>query len=302
MQLKGRYAHSRPFVKVLQWMAAVVCLTLLSVLLINLLQSLTGWSSADMAYLKTVQALQTVSVFLLPPLLLAYVWSDKPWQWLHLAKVRPVDSLVQKKITAVWWLVPISIVSAMPAINLLVYINEQISLPAFLAPMEAWMQQMEENAAVLTERFLQVDNGWGLLLNLFVMALLPALGEELTFRGLLLNGLNRHQQPHLAIWVVAVLFSAMHMQFYGFIPRMLLGAYFGYLVVWSGSLWLPVLAHLTNNAMAVIGNYVVFKTQSDTQWLESFGTGDTLWVGIVSLLVSLFMIAIISRLMNKRCC
>lgn len=255
-----------------------------------------------MAYLKTVQALQTVSVFLLPPLLLAYVWSDKPWQWLHLAKVRPVDSLVQKKITAVWWLVPISIVSAMPAINLLVYINEQISLPAFLAPMEAWMQQMEENAAVLTERFLQVDNGWGLLFNLFVMALLPALGEELTFRGILLNGLNRHQQLHLAIWVVAVLFSAMHMQFYGFIPRMLLGAYFGYLVVWSGSLWLPVLAHLTNNAMAVIGNYVVFKTQSDTQWLESFGTGDTLWVGIVSLLVSLFMIAIISRLMNKRCC
>jgi hypothetical protein len=106
-----------------------------------------------------------------------------------------------------------------------------------------------------------MDNYKDLVLNLFVLAVIPALGEELLFRGLLQKMFNElFKNKHIAILVTAAIFSAIHMQFYGFIPRMLLGALFGYLLVWSGSIWVPVLAHFFNNAMVVIFSYLSSKS------------------------------------------
>ena len=93
----------------------------------------------------------------------------------------------------------------------------------------------------------------------------------------------------MAIWLAAFIFSAIHFQFYGFVPRFLLGAFFGYLLVWSGNLWLPVLAHFTNNAVAIVFYYLknngfhVFD-------IDTLGTGNTLWIGYVSGLLTLIMI------------
>lgn len=99
------------------------------------------------------------------------------------------------------------------------------------------------------------DGGTRLLIvNLMVMAVCPAITEEFFFRGALQRLIGKwSHNPHLVIWSVAILFSAFHLQFYGFIPRMLLGAYFGYLLLWSRSIWVPVFAHFVNNATAVIG-------------------------------------------------
>ncbi|MBQ5387483.1 MAG: CPBP family intramembrane metalloprotease, partial [Paludibacteraceae bacterium] len=94
------------------------------------------------------------------------------------------------------------------------------------------------------------------------------------------------RKPHLAIWCTAILFSAIHLQFYGFVPRMLMGALFGYALAWSGTLWLPILMHLTNNAMAVVISYVSIKAGWDMETVDSIGTNDTLWLGIVSLLIT----------------
>jgi len=274
--MKGRFENSKPIVKVLQWLGVMGVLTLVAFFIYALLPHPQSISS-----LKTLQLLQTLGTFLLPALLMAYLWSEKPMQWLHLDKTAsPRINLLAVAIMIV----------AIPAINLLAHWNEQLSLPAFLAPMEATMKAMEEKAAALTEQFMQVDTIGGLLLNLGLMALLPAVAEEMSFRGVLQglftspNGEEAtHRRAVTAIWASAILFSAMHMQFYGFIPRMLMGAMFGYVLYRTGSLWMPILMHFTNNAIATIGYYIVYQKGIDPDSINAIGTNDTLWLGIGSL-------------------
>ncbi len=255
--------------------------------------------------LKILQALQTLGVFLLPCFIAAYLWSEKPLQYLHLT-------------TAPKWqialLTVIMMILALPAINLLGYWNQQLTLPEFLRPLEQLMQQQEEAAAGLTERFIRADNFGILIINIILMAVLPAFSEEICFRGILINllapsnspmkgensecssrcaipegGLSPHgetgERLHLAIWATAIIFSFIHFQFYGFIPRMLMGALFGYLLLWSGSLWLPMIAHFTNNAMAVIIYNIYYSQGIDPTIADTFGTGDTLWAGIISIIL-----------------
>ena len=161
------------------------------------------------------------------------------------------------------------------------------------------MKQMEQQAETLTLRFLQVKSFGALLINLFVMALLPAIGEELTFRGLLLRRVT-----HVTIWAVAILFAAIHLQFYGFVPRMLMGAMFGYVFVWTGSLWVPVIMHFVNNGMAVIAYYieqsVVSDQGSEQNIADTFGAGDTWWLGVLSLLITSLGLLIFYRRTRKQ--
>jgi len=297
-RLRGRYKESKPLFKVLQWIGAVCLFTIIAMVLMVAFQRLAGVSAQNINYLKVVQALQSVGVFLLPPLCVAYLWSDEPYRWLHLQK--PSSGAV------IWGLVPLSIIVSFPCVNLLTHLNEQLSMPSFLEPLEQTMKEMELRAQELTESFLQVSSVGGLVVNLIVMAFLAAMGEELTFRSLLLNSftsqsfqhgqVERQASAHIAVWVVAIIFSAFHFQFYGFLPRMLLGAYFGYLLIWTGSVWIPVLAHFTNNAFAVTASYVVYNNDMDTAWLETLGTGETLWVGIVSMVLSVIIILYIRNI------
>ena len=104
----------------------------------------------------------------------------------------------------------------------------------------------------MTKMELPID----LLVAMLVIAVLPAIGEELVFRGLIQNELYRGTKNiHVAIWVAAILFSAIHFQFFGFVPRLLLGALFGYLYYWSRNLWIPILAHFVNNGLSVLVMY-----------------------------------------------
>jgi membrane protease YdiL (CAAX protease family) len=184
---------------------------------------------------------------------------------------------------------------ALPAINLLSYLNQQLTLPEFLQPLEAWMKTQEENAALITEQFLNVRTFGGLIINLLLMALLPAVAEELTFRGVvqkLFQGTQALENlsskvPHLAIWCSAILFSAIHLQFYGFVPRMLMGALFGYMLIWTGSLWIPILMHFTNNAMAVLLYFIANLTGWDMEKVDTIGAKDTLWLGVLCLLLTI---------------
>lgn len=200
-------------------------------------------------------------------------------KWLYLDRSMPMKSAI---IAVCLMLV------ASPGINLLSYLNQQMTLPACFSGIEAWMQQQEEAAAVLTERFLLTDSIGIFIVNILLMALLPAMAEELTFRGVLQHLFTPRtctRIPHIAIWATAIVFSAIHCQFYGFIPRMLLGAVFGYALAWSGSLWLPMLMHFTNNALAVVVYFTAHKAGWDTSSMDAFGTGDTWWVGVLSLVL-----------------
>ena len=186
---------------------------------------------------------------------------------------------------------------ALPAINLMSHWNQQMVLPTWLSGVEEWMKNKEAEAEWLTKQFMSVTTISGLLVNLLLMAVLPALSEEITFRGVLqrllspknssLNSQLSTLNSHLSIWLTSIIFSAIHMQFYGFVPRMLMGALFGYMLVWTGSLWVPMLMHFVNNAMAVLLYFIANKANWDMDKIDAIGTGNTLWLGIVSVILTI---------------
>ena len=135
--------------------------------------------------------------------------------------------------------------------------NANVQLPEFLKDLEIWARGQELKASEITTFLTHFDSPFQVAVALFVIAVLPAFGEEIVFRGLIQNEFFRGTKNiHVAIWISAILFSAIHVQFFGFVPRMLLGALFGYLYYWSGSLRMAILAHFINNAMSVIGIYL----------------------------------------------
>jgi membrane protease YdiL (CAAX protease family) len=133
-----------------------------------------------------------------------------------------------------------------------------------------------------------------------MIAFLPAIGEELLFRGVILRIFtNWTKNHHWGVWISAILFSALHMQFYGFIPRMLLGVLFGYLLVWSGSMWLPIIAHFINNGVAVVVMFLIDKDLLNPELEEIGSTTDSYYLAAISLVLVLVFMFMIKRQNNN---
>ena len=210
--------------------------------------------------MRTIQGFSALCTFLLPAIGMGYCCSHNLTEYLSLQKV---------STPLAWPLAATAMILLYPCINLLSLWNQSLHLPQALAPVEQTMRQLEELAEQLTQTLLSSDRIDILLANLLVVAMLAAITEECFFRGTLQRILARcHANPHVVIWTAAILFSAFHLQFYGFFPRMLLGAYFGYLLRWSRSIWLPIFTHFINNAVAVIA------LSNSTLKTNSFITGE----------------------------
>ncbi|HEX8516658.1 MAG TPA: CPBP family intramembrane glutamic endopeptidase [Bacteroidia bacterium] len=196
-----------------------------------------------LVFLKIVQAISVVILFILPAVLIALFWTKKKIHYLGITvKPRAASLLVAG----------LGIVCAMPLINWMADMNQHMHLPGAFSGIEAWMKSSEEKAAELTEAFTKGTSVETLLLNLFVVAFMAALSEEIFFRGIFQKvAIECFRNKHAGVWLGAIIFSAFHMQFFGFFPRMLMGAYLGYLFLWSGSLWPGIVAHFVNNGLAV---------------------------------------------------
>lgn len=239
--------------------------------------------------MKFLQAMQVVFLFILPALAVAWLFRDQPAEWLGLT-VFPAPK--------VWLYAFLLMLVMLPGINLLSYCNQQLSLPSWLSGLEEQMKLMEEQSAELLRQFMDTTSFAGLLVNLGIMALLPAVGEELTFRGVLQHTLTprtENRTPHIAIWVTAIIFSFVHFQFYGFVPRMLMGALFGYVLWWTGSLWIAMLMHFTNNATVTLLYFICLSGGYNPESLDAVGSGDTLWLGILSIVISIIGIYLFRR-------
>ncbi len=231
----------------------------------------------DVTLLKYFQIVSQVGIFILPPLIFSMLITNRPFKYLWLNRFPDFFNLL---ITVVL------VFTILPGINWLIAVNEQLALPNWLSGVEHWMRESEENAARLTEAFLNTKTISGLLLNIFMVAFLASIGEELLFRGVLLRILNNWtRNVHLAVWISAILFSVFHMQFFGFLPRLVLGVVFGYLLVWSGSLWLPVVAHFINNGAAVVVYYFYYNGSGSTP-VENFGSIENDILFAVSIIIS----------------
>lgn len=240
--------------------AGAIFSSLLSTVYILLTQGLETDMTQNPNLARVIQLIASIGTFLLPALGMAWLCSASPKQYLSIRGIKDPRT---------WILTFVCMLLLTPVINLLGLLNQQMELPAFLAPVEEWMRAQEDLAERLTMTLLSDNHVEAIIANLIVIALAAGITEEFLFRGALQRVIGKYTtNPHTVIWIAATLFSAFHLQFYGFLPRMLLGAYFGYLLYWGKSIWLPVFAHFTNNAVAVIG-------MSDSHWKDSeFITGD----------------------------
>jgi uncharacterized protein len=186
---------------------------------------------------------------------------------LIIAKKQPLKELFQvpnNTLLTTYLIVVLATIAFMFVNSPLIEWNANLTFPDFMKGFEEWAKARETYAAEVTSFLTTFSTKGELLLALFVIAVLPALGEELVFRGLLQPQLhNQTGNIHVAIWGSAILFSAIHMQFFGFVPRMLLGALFGYLYYWSGNLWVAILAHFVNNGFSVVMLYLYQQRVSE---------------------------------------
>ena len=175
-----------------------------------------------------------------------------------------------------------------PVIEILSLINQKMQLPHFLSGVQQWMEESEKSIGKATEAMLKMKNIGDLIFNVLLIGLITAIVEEFMFRGVIQTIFVRWtKNKHVAIWITAILFSAFHMEFFGFLPRLLLGALFGYFVAWSGSIWPAVWAHFLNNGAAVVATYLfqhkVIKADPDDQHL--FSTTGYLFSFLIMLLL-----------------
>ena len=294
---KGCACNSPIWVKVIQWLGVTALLTIVA---IGIWAVLPGDHTSTVS-LKWFQFLQTVGTFLLPPLVMAWLWSAKPLEWLHLSRKSKVES--RKPDWFIFCGAIVLMIVAMPGINLIADWNSKLVLPDCMSGIEQWMRAQEDAAAALTERFLSGTSVGTLLINIALMALLPACAEELTFRGviqgMIIKSGESRVKSHVAVWVTAILFSAIHVQFYGFVPRMLLGALFGYMLVWTGSLWVPIVMHFVNNAVTVVTYWLVYRAGISPESIDTFGAGETAWLGWLSLALAAVGIYFLWRLSRQ---
>ncbi len=236
---------------------------------------------SDYSYIsafKILLVVQQIGLFLAPAILLAIVEGKKPSNFYGL-KAPKAELLLLVTVLSICW---------MPIIGLSNELNQKMALPGFLKGLENWMRAMEDNGAKATEAILQMKSISMLLVNLFVIAIVPAICEEFIFRGAIQRVIFRlKSNPHVAIWLSAFIFSAIHFQFFGFLPRLLLGAAFGYIYFWTGSIWYAVFAHFLNNGYAVV---VAFFLQANNKSISSADEMTLPWYGyIISAILTLVL-------------
>lgn len=242
--------------------------------------------------LKISQIVSAIGTFIIPAWLFAKFSSNNKLEFLSL-KIIPSWRMIFLGISI--------IIFAQPLINITAELNQQMHLPDFLSGLENWMKDSEKQAEEITKAFLKTKGIGDLVLNIIVIALLAAVAEELFFRGSMQKlMIEWGGNKHIGIWITAAIFSAVHMQFYGFLPRMLMGAFLGYLLEWSGSLILPIIVHFVNNGLSVMIYYFIQQGKIKEE-AETIGTGnEMLTYGIMSILLVAIGIWQIMKLQEKK--
>jgi uncharacterized protein len=201
-------------------------------------------SGSMLTLMKIAQVIGVIAIFILPAIGFAFMFFPEKLRIFGFHRMPKLKSMI---IVFVLTLV------SLPLINWLKELNDMMSLPDSMAGIEQWMKASEKNMEKITEIFLAGTGVTDLIANLFIIAFMAAISEEVFFRGIMQNVMIENTRNiHSGIIITAIVFSMVHLQFYGFLPRMMLGLMLGYLYYWSKTLWLPVFAHFVNNGSAVL--------------------------------------------------
>jgi membrane protease YdiL (CAAX protease family) len=213
-----------------------------------LLQSATSPGADDTGIIRYLLIVQDISFLLIPSIIiLGMMKSDS-------SEIFPDFKIPGLKDIGLVIILTFCIISITSFTGQL---NSAMHLPAWLSGVEQWMTEQEDKADKTIDLLVASKTSGTMILNLLNIAIIPAFAEELFFRGVFQKIFkNLFRSGHIAIWVTAFLFSSIHFQFFGFLPRLILGLVFGYLFFWSGTIWLPIISHFANNAVPVIITYL----------------------------------------------
>ena len=251
----------------------------------DLLQDFSREGDRDRKVLLFFSGFHSMGVFIITPILfIRYFLKEDFTQMLHFPKQANHLGLIL-----------LIVLSFMVVNGLFIEWNKNLDLPD--SALEDYLRGTEANMEQLTRFLISVEGPLELAYAFLVVVVITSIGEELFFRGLLQTLLIRlYSNPHIGIGVCSLLFSIIHFQFYGLVPRILLGVLFGYLFFWSGSLWIPILCHAFNNSIMLFGIYL--HTRGHIQYdLEDSANLPPLWVATVALCLFVYLL----RIYRQRC-
>lgn len=277
--------------RIMLLICSVIFCFIAAAFLISLLNHICGLTPA---IFRIEVILQNFIAMILPAIITVVIISRAPLNFLCLDK-KP--TLLQ--IT----LMILILVVATPMMNLLVAWNESIHLPESFAILEQYLRSMENAAAVTTEYLLSNNSIFSLIVTILAVGVFTGFAEELLFRGTLQRIFqSRPTNIHIAIWVTAAIFSFIHFQFFGFFPRLLLGAFFGYLLWWTKSLWASVLAHAINNSVVVVYSYI-YGIKDAISHSEAIGVGannSITAISIISIVLTIALLYIFNKISKNK--
>ncbi len=237
----------------------------------------TGGDS--MTFINSSILTQNLLAFILPVIITIVFISPTPISFVQINK-RPTTKTTLFLIA--------TFIAMTPAMNYLVEWNANISLPESMKGIETWMRNTENAAQAVTDKILNNNN---ILLSILLVGVLTGLSEEFLFRGGLQRILiTRPMNAHIAIWLTAFIFSAIHFQFFGFFPRLIIGAFFGYLAYWSGSLWTAIIAHALNNSTVIIAHAINHQSGFNLDTLGVTQLGEFPILALISVIITTILI------------
>ena len=266
-----------------------LCITILCFIFCALISGIIMYKwEGNIAAMRIATIMQDLILFISPALITSILVTRLPADFLQLRKLPSFSSI---------FLTALILLLSIPAMNFIVHCNESIVLPESLNSLEVYFKSLENSSQESINLLLGFDSAASIS-NLIMSILIVGISEERFFRGALQNLLlSNPMKAHIAIWTTAIIFSAMHFQFYGFIPRVLLGAFFGYLAFWSGSLWLPIFAHALNNSLVVLSTWLVKRNaiNLDINKIGTEYTSDSLIFIAISVIATTLGIVILYR-------
>lgn len=268
---------------------ALIIVGLILGTVIGLLYTLFSGNAADsLASLRFMQISSQIFTFVLPPIIYAF-----------LVKENPIKSLGFSESTILWLFIGIAMIYAiLPLNSVFAEWNAGLKLPESMSSLEKLMKEMQDSATEIMEKLVNVNNIGGLIINLIMIAGLAAFGEELIFRSIIQTSLIKIcKNAHIGIFIASAIFSFIHFEFYGFLPRLVLGLLLGYMFYYSRSIWIPMAMHFVNNGTIVV-LYFLNNVKVINIDVESFGQ-----TNIAVLILSIIAMIVLSyfsiRLSNK---
>lgn len=210
-----------------------------------------GWGLGSPRVLRILTVVQDIIVFIVPALVTALVVTRQPAHLLAIDRRIPWIPVI---------LAIAALIVSVPMMNAVIVRNAAMTLPEGLGGLEQWMREAEARGSAMIDTVMGGASVGDLVMALCIVGILAALSEELLFRGALQRLLSTGgMRPLWAVVVTALVFSAVHLQFYGFFPRFLLGLFLGCLLVWTRCLWVPIIAHFYNNAAYIVSRWTEIR-------------------------------------------